>query len=587
MKRRAALTLPGVAARVPGMATAMPRVDAAVPSDARIAPYLSALRATRHASAEVMANLLRRRTNTVARWGGLVWFALAAGCAHQADARAPHQVARIAPSPPPAVGAAAQPVPEAAPPVVTLAAPPGPTPRSFVTWIREHLPEGGEVDVAKGEAPEVFHTAQPGQTIEKIAGLYLDLVDVYLLNDYAEAIRKANPKSRYNLKPGTRLAIPHLITEPYLEGDAARIGWPEDKVMKGVYMRGDTAGGRLYVGILDRMAERGMNAIVLDTKDTDGWLTYKSKVPLAIETKATQPAAIRDLARAIRFAHERGIRVIMRISCFHDELVSKAKLDMSIRGNWGGALKIGWFDPSNPAAHQYVIDLAKEGMDAGADEIQLDYVRFPVFGTKNADFHLKERNLTRVEVIRSFVHEVHAVTQARHVPLSLDVFGVIALGKRVDIDALGQELPVLAAECEALSPMIYPSHYSKGFMGFDEPGAHPELIGVGTKGAIDQVAGIPNAAVIRPWLQDMNWESPGFGPEYLRTEIKHAESAGGVGWLLWNPGQDYSYAFQIMPKRPAPPPPPPAGPTSLRSRKHRRSSGSLSSSRGSPARGPA
>jgi hypothetical protein len=135
--------------------------------------------------------------------------------------------------------------------------------------------------------------------------------------------------------------------------------------------------------------------------------------------------------------------------------------------------------------------------------------------------------------------------------------------------------------------MIYPSHYSKGFMGFDEPGAHPELIGVGTKGAIDQVAGIPNAAVIRPWLQDMNWESPGFGPEYLRTEIKHAESAGGVGWLLWNPGQDYSYAFQIMPKRPAPPPPPPAGTTSLRSRKHRRSSGSLSSSRGSPARGPA
>jgi hypothetical protein len=520
--------------------------------------FLSAAFGARHASHRMTRRLRKSRMRTRSRLAGALWLALAAGCARQADARSAAQVARVTPPPPHADvvpdGATPKLTPSvAAPPaapVGTLATPPPPTKPSFVSWIRERLPEGGEVDVARGEDPEIFHTAQAGQTIEKIAGLYLDLTDVYLLNDLAEDIRKANPKSRYVLKPGTRLSIPHLVKAAYATGEAARLGWPDDHVLKGVYMRGDTAGGRLYVGILDRMADRGMNAIVLDTKDTDGWLTYKSKVPLAIETGATKPAAIRDLGRAIRFAHDRGIRVIMRISCFHDELVSKAKLDMSIRGNWGGALKIGWFDPSNEAAHQYVIDLAKEAIDAGADEIQLDYVRYPVFGTKNADFHLKERNLTRVEVIRNFVREVHAVTKPHHVPLSLDVFGVIALGKRVDIDALGQELSVLAPECEALSPMIYPSHYAKGFMGFDEPGAHPEIIAVGTKGSLDQIAGIPNAAVVRPWLQDMNWESPGFGPEYLRSEMKHAEAAGGTGWLLWNPGQDYSYAFQVLPRRP-------------------------------------
>ncbi len=495
------------------------------------------------------------------RWGGFFWLALV-GCAHEANARAPSQP--LTPLPPPVTPMVTSPPRPADPaPPVLVAEPPPPTSKSFVAWIREKLPEGGEVVVTRGDAPEVFHTAAAGQSIEKIAGLYLDLCDVYLLNDFAEEIRKANPKSRYTLKPETRLRIPHLVKQAYVEGDAARIGWPEDKVMRGVYLRGDTAGGRLYVGILDRMADRGMNAIVLDTKDTDGWLTYKSQVPIAVETKATQPAAIRDLARAIRFAHDRGIRVIMRISCFHDELVSKARLDMSIRGNWGGALKIGWLDPSNPTAHQYIIDLAKEAMDAGADEIQLDYVRFPVFGTKNADFHLKERNLTRVEVIRSFVHEVHEVTKARHVPLSLDVFGVIALGKRVDIDALGQEMSVLASECEALSPMVYPSHYAKGFMGFAEPGAHPELIGVGTRGSLEQIAGIPHAAVVRPWLQDMDYESPGFGWEYVRSEIKSAEQAGSTGWLLWNPSQDYSDAFQAIPRKPRQqPPPPPATPTS-------------------------
>ena len=394
-----------------------------------------------------------------------------------------------------------------------------------------------------------MHTVQAGETLQKIATAYLDLSDVYLLNDFVTEIGKANPGHRYALAPGAELAIPHLIQEPYKTGDTQRLGWPEDKIIRGIYMRGDTAGGGNYVPILDKLAAHGMNAIVLDTKDTDGWLTYRSTVPLAVETKATKNAAIRDLPRAIRFAHARGIRVIMRISCFHDEWIQPKKTELSVRGKWGGPYPIGWLDPSSEGAHEYVIGLAKEAMDAGADEIQLDYVRYPVIGTKNADFHLKERNLTRIGVIRDFVREVHDVTKPRGVPLSLDVFGVIALGKRIDIDALGQDLVLLAPECEVLSPMVYPSHYSKGFYGFDEPGAHPELIAVGTKGTLDQIAHVPGAALVRPWLQAMYYESPGYGPEYLKSETKYAEASGGTGWLMWNPGQDYSYAWQIMPKR--------------------------------------
>jgi hypothetical protein len=448
-------------------------------------------------------------------------------------------------------------------------APPRSRVTMFAEWLKAHLPPGGRLALDDAGSPTVLHTAQAGESLAKIAAAYLDLSDIYLLNDFAEAIGKANPKSRYNLKPGAELVLPHLVTEPYKTGDAERLGWPEDKTLRGVYMRGDTAGGSYYVGILDRLAEHGMNAIVLDTKDTDGWVTYPSKVSLAVETKATKNAAIRDLPRAIRFAHARGIRVIMRISCFHDEWIQPKKTALSVRGKWGGPYPIGWLDPSSEGAHQYVIDLAKEAMDAGADEIQLDYVRYPVIGTKNADFHLKERNLTRTGVIRDFVREVHEVTQARGVPLSLDVFGVIALGKRIDIDALGQDLALLAPECEVLSPMIYPSHYAKGFYGFEEPGAHPELIAVGTKGTLDQIASLPAPkAVIRPWLQAMNYESPGYGPEYLKAETKHAEASGSTGWLMWNPGQDYSYAWQIMPKRHAPPPEPapsPAHPEASRS----------------------
>ena len=253
--------------------------------------------------------------------------------------------------------------------------------------------------------------------------------------------------------------------------------------LRGLYVRGVTAAGRAYEAILTKMQERGMNAIVLDSKDVDGLLTYKSKVPLAIETGATEHAPIADLPRTIRAAHEHGIKVIMRVSCFHDEWMQHHKgKEMSVRGKWGGIYPLGWLDPANTMAHAYLIALAKEAMDAGADEIELDYVRYPVIGIKNADFHLDKIGKTKPEVIRDFVHEMHAVTKARGVPLSLDIFGVVAEGHREDIDRLGQDIALLAPECETLSPMVYPSHYAKGFLGFEEPGTTPSSSGSGRTG---------------------------------------------------------------------------------------------------------
>ena len=410
------------------------------------------------------------------------------------------------------------------------------------------MPESAEVTLVDGR-PRVVHAAQKGDSLQSIAGLYLDVSDVYLQGDLAVEIGKANPSTRRSIDPGAMIEIPHVLGEPYEDADAGRLGWPEDKVIRGIYLRGPTAGGRGYLSILNHMQQRGMNAIVLDTKDTDGNLTYPSQVPLAVDTGATKGAPIRDLARTIRFAHAHGVRVIMRISCFHDEWIQPKKKELSVKGKWGGSYPIGWLDPLSEGAHEYIEALATEAMDAGADEIQLDYVRYPVIGTKNADFHLAERGLRRVDVIRDFVREVHALTKARGVPLSLDVFGVIALGRRVDIDALGQDLALLGPECEALSPMVYPSHYSKGFYGFEMPGDHPELIAVGTKGTVDQLkmAGV-KGTVVRPWLQAFYMDSPSYGPEYLRSETKNAESGGGTGWLMWNPGQDYSYAWQVVPK---------------------------------------
>lgn len=418
----------------------------------------------------------------------------------------------------------------------------------LVAWLRAKAPAGAEVSAHESDVAVTYETKE-GDTLPSIARALLPLSSTYVLTDFAEELAHANPGLRSGVKAGTRIAVPNVVREAHAEGPAGRIGWPKDEPIKGVYMRGNTAAGHSYVKILDKLVEHGMNAIVLDAKDTDGVLTYASKVPLAVETGATEGAPIADLARTVRFAHERGVRVVMRVSCFHDEWMQHHKgKEMSIRGKWGGIYPLGWLDPANEMAHQYLIDLAKEAMDAGVDEIELDYVRYPVIGIKNADFHLDKIGKTKPEVIRDFVHEVHAVTEARRVPLSLDIFGVVAQGHRVDIDGLGQDIALLGPECEALSPMVYPSHYAKGYLGFEIPGNHPELVGVGTKGTVAQLAGSPKT-LVRPWVQAVSYESPDYGPQYLGAELKSATDNGSAGWLMWNPSQDYSTAWAAVPRR--------------------------------------
>jgi len=317
--------------------------------------------------------------------------------------------------------------------------------------------------------------------------------------------------------------------------------------LKGIFLIG-AAATRNWIPTLEKLSARGMNAVVLDGKEYMGPITYPSKVPQALETNAQKDAPLPDLARTIRFAHQYGVRVIMRISCFHDPWAAAKAPRLSVRGTWGGAYPIGWLDPANPEVHEYVHALMAEEMDAGADEIQLDYVRYPVQkGLGNADFAYYMKGRNKKEVIRDFAHDAHELAKSRGVPLSLDVFGVSATGNQEDIDNLGQDLAMLGKEAEFIMPMVYPSHYDKGFFGWDSPGDHTEIIGMGTKAAMQRMK--DGTAKVRPWLQGFNWRSPTFGPQYIRDEIKSADDSGSSGWIVWNPGSDYSTTWAALQPR--------------------------------------
>jgi hypothetical protein len=292
-------------------------------------------------------------------------------------------------------------------------------------------------------------------------------------------------------------------------------------------------GAPWFPGFLGRLAKNGMNAVVIDAKDYSGWITYPTAIPLAVETRAGSHAVMTSLERIVHVAHESGIRVLLRISCFHDPWTASRRRDLAIHG------MSNWLDPNNTEAQDYLLAIIDETINTGVDEIQLDYVRYPTEGLRGTDFALGPTKKT-TDVITGFVKRAHERTKAAGVPLSIDIFGVVAWQRSVDVLATGQDLARLGGMVEAVSPMVYPSHFQEGFNGYSIPGEHPEVVAFGTKEAATVLRRAKSHAVVRPWIQAFPWHAPGYDTTYVGREIVQAHAADGIGWLAWNAGGYYN-----------------------------------------------
>ncbi|MBK7399074.1 MAG: hypothetical protein IPJ34_23010 [Myxococcales bacterium] len=337
----------------------------------------------------------------------------------------------------------------APPPPVKPAPPPPETP---ATWLAKQVPDGGKV-VNDGPNLSVQHTAKEGETLLQLSAKYIDLTDFFSEGQLLHALEKQNPKARGKLAAGTTLTIPGIVQAIPKTGAEARLGWPKEDggSLRGIYANAWMAGLPTFPALLDQVAQKGMNALVLDAKDVTGQFTYPSKIPLAVEIGASKHATLPSFARVVRFAHARGIRVVARVSCFRDEWLGPRKGELAVQKKGGGphvapSKIVDWLDPTNEKVQQYLLDVIDESLEAGVDEIQLDYVRYPTEGVWDADFHLKEKGTTAREVITAFVKRVHEHTQKHQVPLSRAGHGVDGPGhphaRAVRRGALADGLPL-------------------------------------------------------------------------------------------------------------------------------------------------
>jgi hypothetical protein len=158
----------------------------------------------------------------------------------------------------------------------------------------------------------------------------------------------------------------------------------------------------------------------------------------------------------------------------------------------------------------------------------------------------KPRGPQRSDVIAGFLKKAYSEIHPTGVLLSLDVFGVMAWQRPIDLSHTGQDIVQMARYCDVLSPMIYPSHFF-GMDNIPHPGDEPaHFIGE----SMDRFMLITRGSgvVIRPWLQAFHWRTKTYSPEYIKIQVETARTKGGIGFLFWNAANDYSKPYIAMPE---------------------------------------
>ncbi len=326
-----------------------------------------------------------------------------------------------------------------------------------------------------------------------------------------------------------------------------RIG--HDKV-HGIYVTGPIAGSASMDGLIELADKTEINTMVIDIKNDEGVITCEAGLEMADELGACI-RYIPDIEALMTKLKEHNIYTIARIVCFKDAYLASVP-QYALKKTDGSPVKdangTAYVNPYCRETWEYIVDVAKKAAEWGFDEIQFDYVRFPVgSGAANADYGVDLSVYTKEQVITEFLQYASDELRQSDILIGADVFGTV-IGSRTDTEQVGQNYKLLGQTVDVLSPMIYPSHYAAGVFGFDVPDAYPYgTVLAALNGSSDELSDInlQERAIVRPWLQAFTatWVNGHivYDGNAIREQINAVYDAGYEEWILWNASNRYSY----------------------------------------------
>ena len=301
----------------------------------------------------------------------------------------------------------------------------------------------------------------------------------------------------------------------------------ENDQIRGIYLNGYLFNNPSKRESIEKiLTNTDVNTLVIDVKTDNGHILFDTEIDEVIYLNNERIKFTKNDLQELK--EIKDIYLVGRLVVFQDPLFAKVFPDEAVfdsRLNKPYSQNGQFFlDPSSKKVQDYIINIAIESCRLGFDEIQYDYIRYPDSSSKFMQFDTKNDFENRVNNINSFLSKSRQLLHNEGCLLSADTFGYILTNKQDG--GIGQNLETIVENVDFISPMVYPSHYTNGSFGYQNPNKHPyEVITAALTDALDR--GVDKDK-IRPFLQGF-WHSN----EDIRNNIKAASDLE-MDWLIWN-----------------------------------------------------
>lgn len=313
---------------------------------------------------------------------------------------------------------------------------------------------------------------------------------------------------------------------------------------RGLYFTGPFVRGRGAAGVIDQLRAAHLDTAVLDLKDATGRVHHDTAIA---DLEAQESGMFGDDRQLLADLRAAGVRSVARIVCFNDPVLAmshperaildgRARHEGEVWQSWGTGG--GWLDPWDPANQELVLTLAEEAEALGFDEVQLDYIRFPVDDAREWAVYPDERpGVGRPELL----HDLLARMDTRiDIPIGVDVFGIQAFHPG-DRSGLGQDLELWADHVDVFCPMLYLHSMSEWEVGTEDRARRLVERGVRTlRGRLGP------GPIIRPFLQAFETGADEWNPHFIAEQIRGSRRGGADGFLFWNAGAVYGMVQRAM-----------------------------------------
>lgn len=416
-----------------------------------------------------------------------------------------------------------------------------------------------------------------GKLVALIVACLVILGTAFFVSGWAATLAHTFSNAADSILPGSVSYSRHATTTekedqpaaPEIKPAVAHIPTPAQ--VKAVYMSQCVVGTPSFRdSIVKLIDETELNAVIIDIRDYTGGIAFPTEHPL-LKDMVSDECGARDMKAFLQRLHEKDIYVIGRATTFQNPLYTRLHPDEAVQKAGGGVWKdhkgLAFVDVSAKPYWETVVALAEESYAIGFDEINFDYIRYPSDGDMKSAIYIKRDGKTKQELLEDFFKYLND-SLPPEIVTSADLFGMVTTN--TDDLNIGQVLERALPYFDYVSPMVYPSHYPKGFNGWNDVNAVPyELMKFVMAAAVRRteatttpVASLAHTRIgtstpavyskpaydkkkMRPWIQDFDYPVE-YTPAMVEAQIRANAELGLDSYMVWDPSNKYSSLKPVL-----------------------------------------